>query len=417
MVAKIFQKQFIGALGQGSISNSAFNVATVCLTWYVFTYTGSATYVGLVAIVETLATLLVSLPVGTLVDRHNKAVLLMASGLMGFLAFLFITVFSLLFRFDLLVILSLVGLWGAGREVSRSTAFSIIPDLVEPWMLSRANGMFRALSSSIGSISNAAAGFIILILGVSAGFAFSSGAYLASSVVAALLILPYIGKKGWKSISGSKERRSMLSELSEGFTWLVKRRGFFLLTICATFFNFFMDMTYAFLVVYVVDGVHAASIVFGFALAALAAGDVIGSLIPGRVDLLKHTGKMNVLFFGVMTGFAILIAGLFPSPYVAVISPFILGISVGIGVNLWLTSAHNLVPGEMRGRYFALDGVLSSITPVGIAAGALVISLVGIIDDFIISGILLLITGLIFSLMKSLWNLDGRVPPKVTELV
>lgn len=417
MVTRMLQKQFIGALGQGSISNSAFNVATVCLTWYVFTFTGSATYVGLVAIVETLATLLVSLPVGTMVDRHNKAVLLIISGLIGFFAFLSITVASLIFSFDLFVILSLVAFWGVGREISRSAALSIIPDLVEPWMLSRANGLFRAINSSLGSISNAAAGIIILILGVSAGFAYSSGAYLASSAVAAILILPFLSKKSKQSKPATREKGSMISDLSEGFTWLVKRRGFFLLTICATFFNFFMDMTYAFLVVYVVNGVHATSIVFGFALAALAAGDVIGSLIPGRIDLLKHTGKINVLFFGVMTGFAILIAGLFPSPYVAVISPFILGISVGIGVNLWLTTAHNLVPSEMRGRYFALDGVLSSITPAGIAAGAVVISFVGIINDFIISGIMLLITGLIFSLMKSLWSLDGRIPPKVTELV
>ncbi len=417
MVARIFQKQFIGVLGQSSISKSAFNVATVSLTWYVFTYTGSATYVGIVAIVQSIATLLVSLPVGTLVDRHNKAVLLIISGLMGFFAFLSITIVSLIFSFNLVIILSMVGLWGAGREVSRSAALSLIPDLVEPLLLSRANGLFRAINSSIGSISNAAAGAIILILGVSVGFAFSSGAYLLSSVVAAMLILPFIGRKIQQPNPLAREKRSMLSELSEGFMWLVKRKGFFLLTICATFFNFFMDMAYAFLVVYVVDGVHATSIVFGFALAALAAGDVIGSLIPGRVDLLRHTGKVNVLFFGVLTGFAILIAGLFPSPYIAVLSPFILGMSVGIGINLWLTTAHNLVPREMRGRYFALDGVLSSITPVGIAAGAIVISYVGIINDFIISGIMLLITGLVFSLMKSLWRLDGRAHPELIELV
>ncbi len=410
MASENFQKQFIGILGQGALSNSAYNIALVCLTWYVFAFTGSATDVGLIAIVETLSTLLVSLPVGALIDRHNKAVLLIISSLLGFFVFLLMTLVSLVLRFDLFIMLALVALWGLGRAISRSAEFAIIPDLVQPGVLSRANGVFRALNSSMGSVSNAAAGAIILLMGASSGFAISSGSYLISSLLIVLLVLPAYKLASGVSASSNLEKSSMFSDISEGFTWLVKRKGFFLLTLCATFFNFFIDMTLTFLVVYVVDGIHASSLVFGFALAALAAGDVVGSLIPGRLNLLKHTGKINVIFFGVMAGFAILIAGLFPSSFTAVLSPFIMGMSVGIAVNLWLTSAHNLVPKEMRGRYFTLDGVLSSITPAGIATGALVISLVGVINDFIISGVALLLTGVIFSLMKSLWNLDGRSP-------
>lgn len=414
MPSGYFQKQFVGILGQSSLSYSASNIAAVCLTWYVFSFTGSATDVGMVAIMEVVAMLIVSLPVGTFVDRYNKAVLLIISGVMGFFTFLIISLVSVTLRFNLAIILALVAMWGMAREISRSTAYSIIPDLVEPSKLSGANGLFRALNNSLGAISNAAAGAIILILGVSAGFAISSGSYILSSILVVLLVFPAAKVVSQSKESSEKVRGSMLSDLSEGLTWLVQRKGFFLLTLCATFFNFFMDMAYAFLVVYIVDGVHSTSLVFGLALAALAAGDVVGSLIPGKVDLLRHTGKINVLFFGVVTGITILVAGLFPNPFTAVLSPFFFGISIGVAVNLWLTSAHNLVPKEMRGRYFALDGVLTSVTPVGIAAGAFVISMFGVLNDFIISGLALVLTGLIFSMMKSLWTLDGR--PQVNEL-
>ena len=104
--------------------------------------------------------------------------------------------------------------------------------------------------------------------------------------------------------------------------------------------------------------------------------------------------------------------GLFPSVYVALPLGFIIGLGIGISVNLWLTSAHNLVPDDMRGRYYALDGVLTSFNPASIAAGAFLIAASGVLWDFIFSGVMMLVFTLVFGLMKSFWNLDGRASPE-----
>lgn len=408
MAGSYFGRQFIALLGQSSSFNSAFNVAQVCLTWFVFTFTNSAVAVGIVAIVESMAVIIVSLPVGAIVDRVNKGLLLTLSGIMGFLVMLILVFTSTILQFNLYIILFLSAIWGASREISRSASLSTLPDLVKPENLSGANGIFRALNSSLGSISNAVAGGIIIALGISVGFGFSAAGYLASGILAALIIFPHLSADKSNVVQHREKRQSMFEELKEGFTWLISRKGFFLMTVSATFFNFFMDMTFVFFVVYVADGLIASSLVYGFVLAAFAIGDVIGSLIPGRIDLLKYTGKINVIFFGGIVGSAVLIMGLFPNAIIAVVFSLIWGVAVGIAVNLWLTSAHNIVPPKMRGRYFALDGVLSSISPVAIAVGAFVISYMGILKDFILSGILLLICTVAFSLMRSLWTLDGN---------
>ena len=112
--------QFLGLLGQSSTFISAFSVAQVCLTWYVFSFTGSAVAVGLVAILETLAALLVSLPVGTLVDRLNKGMLLAVSGVAGFAVFLILSFNVLFFSFDMAAVLMLGVVCGASREITRS---------------------------------------------------------------------------------------------------------------------------------------------------------------------------------------------------------------------------------------------------------------------------------------------------------
>lgn len=414
--SKGFGKHFNRLLGQSSAFYTAFNVAQVSLTWYVFTITGSSTAVGLVAIVESIAVLLVSLPVGAIIDRRNKGMLLFFSGILGFTAMLALAGISSLGGFDLYLVLGLAALWGISSEISRSSNLSSLPDLVARSLQSRANGVFRAVNSTLGSVSNAVAGGIIFAFGIVASFTFSSAAYLVSAGVSALFLFPFYRSRAAPWEPGEKGKSRMLQDLKEGFKWLISRKGFFLLTLSATFFNFFMTMTFTYFVIYVGAEFSSDSFIFGAILAALAAGDVIGSLIPGRIDLLRHTGRINILLFGGMIGLCILLMGTFPTIYVALPFTFLAGLSIGISVNVWLTAAHNIVPEAMRGRYFALDGVLVSLSPASIAAGAIVIANYGILWDFILSGVMMLVFTLVFGMMRSFWNLDGRAQPEATPL-
>ena len=411
-----FGKNFLSLLGQGSSFNTAYNIAQVALTWYIFTLTGSAVIVGIVAIVESVAVLIVSLPVGAIVDRSNKGFLVFISGILGFLAMFSFTGIAFYRSFNLYFILGIAALWGISREISRSTSFSTLPDLVSRALQSRANGIFRAVNSTLGSVANALAGGIIVIFGIVASFSISTVAYLISAAISFIFLFPFYRSRSPAKKRTEEKAESMLMELREGFQWLVSRKGFFLLTLSATFFNFFMSMTFTYFVVYVANGLVADSLIYGLLLAAFAAGDVAGSLLPGRIDLLRHTGKINIVIFGGSDGLCILLMGLFPSIYVALPLGFFIGLSIGVSVNLWLTSAHNLVPENMRGRYFALDGVLSSISPASIAAGAFLIAASGVLWDFIFSGVMMLIFTLVFGLMKSFWNLDGSSQAEVIEL-
>ena len=411
-----FGKHFLSLLGQSSSFNTAYNIAQVALTWYIFTLTGSAVIVGLAAIVESVAVLIVSLPVGAIVDRSNKGFLIFISGIFGFIAMLSLTGIAFYRSFNLYFILGIAALWGISREISRSTSFSSLPDLVSRAIQSRVNGIYRAVNSTMGSVANALAGGIIVVFGIVASFSISTAAYLISAAFSFIFLFPFYRSRPPARNKSAERAESMVKELKEGFHWLVSRKGFFLLTLSATFFNFFMSMTFTYFVVYVARGLFADSLIYGLLLAVFAAGDVAGSLIPGKIDLLKHTGKINIVAFGGVDGLCILLMGLFPSVYVALPLGFIIGLSIGISVNLWLTSAHNLVPDDMRGRYYALDGVLTSFNPASIAAGAFLIAASGVLWDFIFSGVMMLVFTLVFGLMKSFWNLDGRASPETVDL-
>jgi MFS family permease len=86
-----------------------------------------------------------------------------------------------------------------------------------------------------------------------------------------------------------------------------------------------------------------------------------------------------------------------------------MGLAIGFSANVWLTSAQNIVPAGMRGRYFAIDGVLSFVAgPPAIVAGAFLIQAIGVASEFILAGLLMLVSALVFGLMRNLWRLDGR---------
>ena len=400
----------MGYLGQSVTSRAAANVANICVVWLVFAATHSAIDVGIVALAESIATVGASLPVGTVVDRYSRRILLFLSHIVrgGVFAVLVALLFIQGFRLDLLV--GLVLAWSASSELYRSTTYSVLPDVIDPLDLTDANGITRASTSSVGAIASAGAGGLIVAFGAAFGFLFSAAGYVAAAILAAVFVVPRFSTQSGESPSHTpRGLRGMTREIREGFRWLWQEAGLFRLSVSATAFNFLFSLTFYFLVIYVAVAVHAGALLFGVLLAVYAAGDVAGSLLVGRTRALSIAGKVWVLLYGGASGGLLLILGLFPTPSIAIASNLLMGLTIGFSANVWLTSAQNIVPTGMRGRYFAIDGVLSFVAgPPAIVAGAFLIQAVGVAPEFELAGILMLASALVFALMKSLWKLDGR---------
>lgn len=403
------KKPLYGFFGSSSLSRLGYNTAAVCVAWYVFSSTHSAIAVGIVALVESLAATAGALPAGALVDRLNRAFLVVVSMVLGAVSLGILAWFSVFYGFNLYVLMAAAAVWSIGLELFRSASSSILPDIVEPNALPRANGMNRAISSTVGSIANAMAGGLIIAVGVAAAVAGSAAVFAVSAVTAAFLIFPSVGGKISGREGQQRPGRNMGMELKEGLHWLLSERGLWELTISATFFNFFFSLSFSYMVIYVAASLHADSLVYGTVLAVYAVGDVAGSLLPGYIHPLAHAGKIWVFMYGLAVGLSLLLMGALPYVPEAIILGLSIGIFAGFSGNVWLTSAQNLVPSGMRGRYFAIDGVLSFIGgPPAIATGAVLISVIGVSSTFLLTGILMATSAMIFGSMKGLRGLDGR---------
>lgn len=406
-------KYFRRFLGMRLSSFSASSVTSLVLVWYVYAVTASAIDVAIIGITETVSALIIMLPAGVWADRYNRVKLLSLSTAVRSLGVTLLIIFTAYLGFYLIAVIALVFVLGALAELYRSSNLSSLPEMVGKGNLADANGIVETGSNLLRSASNGIAGVLYSLAGLVVALSFGAIGFFAAFLFA-IALLGFKGNKPVPRFRESGEKKGAFVEIREGFAWLISQRGLLWLTVSSLPFNFFFYMSYYFLVVYVKTGLGSGSLIFGGILAANALGFSIGVMIVGRVKwAIKRAGKVWVLVYGGGIGTSLLFMSLLPNPYLGAIFFFAMGLALGFGGNVWVTSAQHIVPSELRGRYFAVDGLISFLGgPPAIAAGGVLVLLFGVIHVYEISGILILISVLGFSMIRSLWTLDGTVTAK-----
>ena len=396
---------FLSYLGMNLTSRTAGSVGNVAILWLVLQATQSALYIAVVGVAETMASVIATLPAGVWVDRYDRRTLLLASNTARAVCLGLLTLVTVAYGFQLAVIIAIVVVWNAVTELYRSSNYSVLPELVKPGELPDANGVTSTGSGLMGSASSALGGALFAFSGAALDFGYGFAAYVSAAVFSVLLFRSAFGEPAERAPA----RRRMFSEIKEGFRWLITQKGLLQLSVSALVFNFLFGMANIFMVVYVDFALHGGAVLFGVVLAAYVIGSSMGSLLVGRTGALDHAGKVWVLLYGAGVGLFTLILGVFPSAPVAVVVSAAIGFAIGFSGNVWLSSSQALVPTAMRGRYFAIDGLLSFVGgPPSIAVGGILITTVGVTAVFEGVGALMLASAAVFALMRSLWALSGR---------
>jgi MFS family permease len=387
------------------------------LIWIIYAITHSALDVAIVGVANTVSTLIVTHPAGVWIDRIDRRMLLFVSNAASVACVLVLTLLSVARSFDMPLVVATVVVWAAAGELNRSTSYAVLPDIILANELPSANGITQSGFQIVNSVSTVLGGGLIVVAGVAITFAYGVAGYWLAALFAGFLVYRFrAGRRSQleplavQDTQISNSNRNMAREIKEGFRWLITQRGLLALSLLALVFNFLFAIPTYFLVIYVTSALKAGALLYGGILAAFAAGGAIGSLLAGRLpNMIAYAGKINILLWGGLGGALLTMLGLFQSNLIALTATFVIGFGVGFGNNVWLTSSQNLVPTEVRGRYFAIDGLLSFVGgPPSIAVGGILIALIAISRVFELSGGLLLVFALVFALIKSLWKLDGR---------
>lgn len=340
----VTDRRFGSYLAGNFVSNVGNWFQNVAAGIVVFQVTGSNTLVGVVSVLQFLATLLLSPWSGSLADRRDRKRLLMSAQAISACGALALAIWVGLEGVEGLPgvwpVLAAAGVIGLGYAIGISAMNALIPSLVEPSDLDEAIALNSASFTVARAVGPAIAGVFIASFGAAFAFGFNALTFFPLIVVLAV-IRP-------RAVSRPAGDRSVRA----GFAYVRERPAMPWLIVATLTVGWAGDPANTLAPAYAeMFGRNEAFV--GLMVAVFGAGSAVASLgvrtIRLRLGLLRTTAVGLVVLFVGLVGFA-------AAPNEAVLLPslFIAGVGFLLGVTTTNSNLQGRLDEEMRGRVMAL---------------------------------------------------------------
>jgi len=320
---------------------------------------------GLLQTALTLPFVLFAIPAGLLTDRMSRRRLMASAEALRALALAAILALIACgwLTLPLLALLGFVSV--CGTVVYSVAAPALVPSLVPPQSLPAANARIE-LARTVAFASGPALGGV-LVGWIGAAPAFGVAAALSA---AAVVLLSGIYEPA-RDISAP---RHPLQEIKEGAAFVLHHELLRPVFITQFIFNTGSFLVLAVFVPYAVRHLTLSATGVGTTLAMYGVGMVVGALAATRV--MRRLAFGTVIGLGPVTGFVaagvMALTTIVPSPLLAGLSFFLLGVGPILWVISTTTLRQSVTPPRLLGRVSAINILAYGARPLGSALGAIV---------------------------------------------
>jgi MFS family permease len=353
------------------------SMVPVALTFAVLNDGFGTADIGYVLAAETLPLVALLLLGGVLADRFPRRASMLGADVLRFGSEGVLAVLLLTGSPPLWVFMVLAGILGTGQAFFNPAMVGLMPEIVAPENLQRANAL-RGVAGSTGQILGPSlAGVIVATAGAGWAIGVDSLTYAVSAYCLLHLAIPR------KPASGTK---SLLGQLHEGWREFSSRT--WLWAIVAQFAAFTALGFAPFMVLGAVvahtrlGGAGA----WGVVLAAFGVGGILGGLISTTLHVRRPlvTATLGTATFTLLPALTAIPA----STAVLAIAAGISGIGLSIFDTLWETTIQHEVPGEALSRVSSYDWFGSIVfMPIGYALAGPLAVLLGTRSTLILAAI------------------------------
>jgi predicted MFS family arabinose efflux permease len=322
--------------------------------------------IGMIAAVQALPFLLLSIPLGLLADRTPRKRLMVGSEILRALALLVLVLMTWLDRVSIPLLAGIGFVTAVGTVGFSVAAPSLVPALVGEGDLARANGRLELARSVAYAAGPALAGALMAWLGASTSFVLS-----AMLSVAAVLSLARITEPARQPVTNRHPWHDLKAGAS--FVWGHQYLRPMMLTSVA--WNIAWFALQAVYVPYAVRALGMTANGVGLTLACYGLGMMLGALSAPRIVARLPFGRAILLgpFFSVLAALVMAATVQLPWPAVAGFSYFLFG----FGPIVWAISSTTLrqtvTPNDMMGRVTSINIMVSmGARPLGAALGGFV---------------------------------------------
>ncbi len=322
--------------------------------------------IGLLASIQSLPFLLLSMPLGLLADRTSRTRLMALAETLRALALLLLLALIVTGNVSIAA-LAIIGFTAAVGTVAFSVAApSLVPALVQVEGLAQANGRLELARSAAFAAGPALAGALIAWTGASAAFVLSG----MLSVVAVLCLRGIA-----EPARAAMPARHPLLELQDGAKWVWQSDLLRPMMFCSIAWNISWFMLQAAYVPYAIHDLGLDASGVGITLALYGVGMIVGALLAPRVVQALPFGQAILLgpYFSVLAAVTMALTLLWPQGWLAGLSYFFFGAGPIIWTITSTTLRQTVTPRAMIGRVTSINIVVSTgARPLGAALGGVV---------------------------------------------
>ena len=371
------------------ISNLGDGINFVAMPLLALSLTSDERLLALVTVATFVPWLAISLPVGVVVDRVDRRLLMVTAnlarvGLYGAIAiWVVVGGISIWWLFALLLVI------GTCEVVFDSTAQAFVPMLVESEQLARANGLLFAAEVVAGSIAGLSIG--ALLFDADAGLPFAANA-TSFAIAAGLLMTIRLRRTPTVAPAPAAER-----SLRAAVRWLGGHRLLRTLAAMFTITNLGLMLGQGIFAKFAVVELGLDSFGFGLLLAIPAMGAATGGLLGPR--LVGRFGLRTAVIAPYLAfGVAQIVIGTAPPASVVGTAGFVMGFGITVWNVATITVRQRLIPsaqfGRVNGAYRWFGAAASAL---GIAGGGFIAHATNLRVPFLLGGAITLAAAVVFA--------------------
>jgi MFS family permease len=386
---KLFTASVVSNLGDG--------IAQIAYPWLASAVTRDPVLIALIAVAQRLPWLVFSLPAGVLTDRLDRKKIMQWTSVFRTVLTAVVAVIVLM-QTDVLpapgelvdgadlptntlvytTLLVAALLFGFAEVLFDNSAQTIMPAVVKPEALERANGRLWGAEMVMNSFVGPPMGSVLIGIGFALPFFFDMGTFAVASVMIFLMSGVFTASAGRaKQANGEKVKRakgSFWNEIKEGFSWLWRHPLLRPMAIILGLMNALGSVTGATFILFAQEVLGVDAFTFAILGMAGAVGGIIGSLVAARVS--QKLGSGTSLYITLLGGAVItLLIGL-SSNWVVV---GILFAGFTLTAVLWnvitVSLRQTIIPDQLLGRVNSVYRFFAwGMIPIGLGIGGLMVA-------------------------------------------
>lgn len=367
------------------ISNLSDGLLAVAAPLLAISLTKDPILISMLSAFVMLPWLLFAIPIGLIVDRSDKRLLVTFTNSIRFITAGLVALAISTDTITIYWLLFATFLIGTCEVATDTAAQSLIPVILDKKNFEKANSRMNIAETVIQNFIGAPLSGFLYATAIVLPFILNSLGFLIAAIFV-LMIPAHLISNGSSEAKKEAEKESFVSEIKFGLNYLWNDRPLRRLVAITTSLGFFYSLSTSTLILFITQTLAVPAKYFGVLMAGAGSGAVLGGLLTPALS--KKFGRGRVLSIAIfLSSVTVIFQGLAPNVWIFGFIGFISTFAI-TNWNILLMSCYQvLIPSELYGRiHGARRTFVWGVMPIGAFIGG-VIAHSGLRVPFLVGGI------------------------------